>query len=424
MAQTARIAEVMFDEALETYEHQMQMLDLVSFENPNGAAMQNSGNFIWRPVQQHAPIIEGWDLTGEEQDIIEEEYPAILGVPRNDFVRQRADEMRDQRFWERRGSESGKRQATELNTLLAAAIATQGSMFIRTNTTSGYTAIASAQALMNERQLYSTQRVFMLNDRDNLLYAQDLAGRQTLQGRTDNVWATGQIGQNIADFDIFTGSFLPNLVGGASPASTVTGNQSFAPESGAVNAVTGVVTNVDYRSATIPVNTSVGYNIGDKVMFVNGATPVEALALASKQATGQAMTFTIVAIPTATSITVFPKPIAVNDPALSRTQQAYANINTRILNAAVVTRLNIDATNRVNLFWDKSAIEVIGGTIPADLFKQFSGMKVLSQSLKNGLTMYMVFDGDIEKMNFRFRIFIWYGITVSNPSNCGVLVTF
>lgn len=60
MAQTARIAEVMFDEALETYEHQMQMLDLVSFENPNGAAMQNSGNFIWRPVQQHAPIIEGW----------------------------------------------------------------------------------------------------------------------------------------------------------------------------------------------------------------------------------------------------------------------------------------------------------------------------------------------------------------------------
>ena len=248
----------MFDEALDSYEHQMQMLDLVSFENPGAAGMQNSGNFIWRPVQQHAPIIDGWDLTGNEQDIIEEEYPAVLGTPKNDFVRQRADDMRDQRFWERRGRESGKRQATELNTLLATAIATQGSMFIRTDVTSGYVAVATAQALMNERQQYTSQRTFMLNDRDLLLYSADLAARQTLQGRPEQTWATGQIGQNIAEFDIFTGSFLPNLTGGANPATTVTGNQSFKPESGSVNATTGVVTNIDYRSATIPVADSSG----------------------------------------------------------------------------------------------------------------------------------------------------------------------
>jgi hypothetical protein len=332
--------------------------------------------------------------------------------------------MRDQRFWERRGRESGKRQATELNTLLATAIATQGSMFIRTNATSGYVAVATAQALMNERQQYTSQRTFMLNDRDLLLYSADLAARQTLQGRPEQTWATGQIGQNIAEFDIFTGSFLPNLTGGANPATTVTGNQSFKPESGSVNATTGVVTNIDYRSATIPVADSSGYNVGDKVTFANAAVDVQSVGLASKQATGQAMTFSIVAIPTATSVTVYPKPIALDDPALTVTEKAYANINTRILNAATMDRLNIDATNKTNLFWDKAAVEVLGGSIPADLFKQFSGMKVLSQSLKNGLTMYMVFDGNIDTMTFRFRIFVWYGITICNPSNCGVLVTF
>jgi len=107
-----KIAEVIFENALETYEHQDMLLDQVSFFEPEGADMQNSGNVIWRPVQQHAPILPGWDLTGQETGIIEETYPAILGTPSNDFVSQRADDMRDMRFWKRRGQESGRQQAT------------------------------------------------------------------------------------------------------------------------------------------------------------------------------------------------------------------------------------------------------------------------------------------------------------------------
>jgi hypothetical protein len=146
--------------------------------------------------------------------------------------------------------------------------------------------------------------------------------------------------------------------------------------------------------------------------------------LSDKNGTGQAMTFTIVAKPSATSITVYPKPIAADDPGLSTLQKAYANVNTRILNAAVVNRLNVDATNKTNLFFDKSAIEVVGGSIPAELFKQYDGMKVVSSKMANGLTMYMVYDGNIATMNFRYRIFTWYGVTVANPQNCGVAVSY
>lgn len=421
---SGKIAEVMFEKALETYEDQEMMLNLVSFYEPDGAGMQNAGNVVWRPVEQHAPIIAGWDLTGQETGIIEETYPAVLGTPQNDFVAQRADDLRDMQFWKRRGERSGAQQATNLNKAIANAIAVQGSMFIRDNTASGYSFIAGAQALMNERQGAKTTRSFLLNDRDNLKFGNDLAGRQTLQGRPADTWATGQIGKNVAEFDVYTASFMPNIVGGADPATTVTANQSFAPTAGAVDPVTQVVTNVDYRTATLPVTASAGYNIGDKVTFANGGTTVKSVGLADKTPTVTAMTFTIIAKPTGTSVTIFPKPIAADDPGLSVLQKAYANIDTRILNAATMNRVNIDASKKTNLFFDKDAVEVLGGNIPANLFKEYDGMKVINSTMKNGQKMYMVYDGQLNDMSFRYRMFVWWGVTIKDPSRCGVAVTF
>jgi len=420
---TGKIAEVLFENMMETYEHQMQMLSLTSYEQPDAGTMQNANNIIWRPVQQHAPVIEGWDLSGKETGVIEETFPAQLGTPKNDWVSQRADDMRTQQFWERRGKQSGLRQATELNKGIANVVALQGSQFIRSSVASGYDFIAEGQAILNERQQENSGRCFVLNDRDTLKFGSDLAARQTLQGRPNDTWATGQIGANVAEFDVYTGSFLPNLVGGADPVATVTGNHSFAPEAGSVSS-TGVVTNVDCRIASIVVSDSSDYNLGDKVNMTNGGTTVKALGLADKTDTGQAMTFTVVGKPDGTTIEVFPKPIAADDAALSDLEKAYANVDTTILNAAVVNRLNTDASAKTNLFWDKGAVEVLGGTIPAELFAEFDGMKVLTKTMENGQTMYMVYDGNIATMTFRYRLFTWYGITMANPQNAGVAVTF
>lgn len=424
---TGKVVEILFDKALDTYEHQMQMLPLVTFTEPDAAMSQNAGNVIWRPTQQHAPVIDGFDLTGLSTGIIEETYPAILGTPKNDFVQVRADDMRDKRFWERRGVQSGLMQATELNKTLANAIITQGSLFYRSNATSGYNFISQAQALMNERQLIKgdSQRYFVINDRDNLTFGADLAGRQTLQGRPEQTWQTGQIGQNVAEFDVYVGSFLNNITGGAG-AAIVDGNQSFKPEGGSVNTATGVVTNVDYRVAEIPcTSASLTIQIGDKIKFTNSGTDVMAVGLADKTNTNQPMTFTVVDVDTDENIlTIYPKPIALNDPALTTLEKAYANINTRILTGATITRLNTDASAKTNIFWDKSAVEIYGGTIPAQLFQEFRSAKVVTETMKNGLTMYLMYDGDITTMNFRYRLFTWYGVTIANPSACGVAVRY
>lgn len=418
---TGKTAEVLFETTLESYEDQMSLLPKVSFIEPDGGMMQNANNVIWRPVEQHSAIQEGWDMTGKETGIIEETYPAILETPKNDMVQLRADNMRDQSFWERRGERSGAQQATELNSAIAQRIVTQGALHVRSNVTSGYEFIGAAQALMNERQGMNSGRCFVLNDRDNLTFGSDLAGRQTLQGRPEQQWTTGQIAQGVAGFDdIVTGSFLPTVTGAAAGVVTATGAQSFAPEAGTVDSDTGEVTNVDYRKAIIVVNNSALLSVGDKVTI--GA--IQSVGLADKNASGQLMTFTVVGKPDATHITVYPKPVALDDAALSTLEKAYANVDTTIVNAAAVTRLNIDTSKKSNIFFDKEAVEVIGGTIPAELFSEFASAKSITQTLSNGLTLYLFYTGNITDMTFKFRCFTWYGITIADPQRCGIATTF
>jgi hypothetical protein len=294
-------------------------------------------------------------------------------------------------------------------------------LFYRSNAASGYDFIAEGQALINERQIDKMAGChFMLNDRDTLKFGKDLAGRQTLQGQPQATWSSGQIGQNVAGFDVHTGSCLQNLAGGASPDTTVSADVSLAPTAGTVNAATNIVTNVDYRVGTIPVVASGSYNVGDKITI--GA--VQSVGLADKSETGELMTFTVTAKPTATSIEVFPKPIALDDAALSSLEKAYANINTQIKSGDVVARLNIDTTAKTNIFWAKDSIEITAGDAPLGLMKEFGGMKVVSTQLKSGQTLYMMYDGDITKATFRYRLFTWYGLTNRNPMANGVAVAY
>ncbi len=424
MATTAQTAEIMFDAFLEDYESQQLLLDLTTIEEPDPSKMQKGGDWIWKQKEQHAPILTGTDLTGQETDIIQEEYPLQMGDVRNAFVKPTIFDLRTEEFWVRRGRVSAKRQASEMNQAIAKAVSLQGSQFYRSNTASGFDFIADAETLMDERQLSLNQRHFLLNSRDLQSFASDLAARQTITGRSEEAWKTNQIGENVAGFDLHRGNFLPMLAGGATPTNNATADFSGKPESGSIDDTTGVVTNVDWRSATIAVDANASYNIGDKVTFENSGNAVKAIGLDDKTTTGQDMIFTIVSKPTSTSVIIYPKPIAADDAALSTIEKAYANVDTQILNNADMIRQNIDASKKVNLFWDSSAIEIVCGGLPADLFKSNAGLKVLPQTMKNGQKMYMVYDGEIDALTFRFRIFTWYGITIANPLACGVAVTY
>jgi hypothetical protein len=410
-----KIAEVFFDKYIDTFEHQMLMLDLVDGESPDPAKLQNAGDTLWYPVQQHRPILEGFDLTGQEQDIIEEMYPISLGDPKGDLVSQRIDKLRDTRFWERAGEQSGYQQATQLNKDIADLIANTGSLFYESNVTSGFDFISEGQALIAERQVYKSSGCnFLLSTRATQKFAKDLAGRETVRGRPEDAWSTGQIGSNVAEFDLFEGSFTKNIAAPGSGGSTVAATVSEAPVGGTVDAITKVVTNVDYRVGTVSLVSAANYNVGDWVTFAN----VKSVGLADKSENDALMTFKIVG-KSGNDISIYPKPIAADDAALSALEKAYANINTQIAAGAACTVVNTTA-KRSNLFWCKDSIQLIGGEVPWDLAAQFDGMKVISKQLTGGVTAYMVYDANMVSATFRYRAFVWYGLGNRNPMANGV----
>lgn len=435
---TGKIAEVMFGEYVEKWKKQAVMVDLVDSDFADPGSLQNSGNAIWYPVEQHRPILTGFDLTGQEQDIIEETVPISLGTPKNDLMQLRIDDMRDIRFWERAGQASAKTQLTDLNKSLIQLVQNTGANFFKYDITtqgeSGFNFASQAQVILDDWQVYDDMgRCMLLNPTDLQVFSSDLAGRETLGSkadRSDTAYAQGNVGEYVAAFDIYKSSTLSKISGGAITTTTVSANVSLAPEGGSVDPVTNDVVNVDYRRGIIPVTSSADYAVGDWVSFTNdpGGTPevIERVGLADKSESGAKFTAKIVAIPNGTSIEIFPKPIAVDDPGLSSLEQAYGNINTQILSGAEVVKENtaeVDGS-RANIFWAKDSLKMIGGEAPWELMADYDGNKVLKENLGNGLTAYMVYDGDIVKGTFRYRIFVWYGLSNFNPMANGVGVTY
>lgn len=412
------------ESAVETFTSQSNMIDKVSVITPNPGEFQNAGNFVVRPVQQHGADISGWDLTGLETGAIEESYIAGMGTPSNAFVSLRVDDLRDLRRIKRQGKIDGEKRASVLNKAIIDSVRLTGTMGYRTNAASGFDAISLAQAGLNKRQVPTSDRYMVLNDTHLQAYGKDLAGRQTLQGQPSETWQKGVLYPRVADFNVMSSSSISLLSGGADPATTVTGNQSFAPVSGSVTAAGNIVTNVDYRSAVIPVAASASYNVGDLVTFANGGVTVKAVGRDDKTVTDEAMTFRIVSKPSGTSIEVWPKPIAFDDPALSTLEKQYANINTRILNAATVNRLNIDLSTQPSIFFQKDSIEVIAGEAPMEKLGEWGGMKVAKEDVGNGLTMYMLYDANIATLQARWRMFLWYGVNNARPGDNGLLIKF
>ena len=421
------VAEYM-GKAMETFESQDTMLSKVKLiKDAKPADLQNAGNVIWRRVQQHGVSQSGFDLTGLEQGIVSQMYPATLGTPEGNLLSLRVDDLRDISYVRDQAVIDGEKRASVLNKSIIDVILNTGSMAFRSNATSGYDFVATAQAAMNKRQGRSVNRYMMLTDSLVNKYGKDLAGRQTLmQGnQPDKTFREGDLYPRIAGFDILRSSSIGALAGGANPATTVTANVSLAPRSGSVDPITKVVTNYDYRTSdSIPVTASASYNVGDRVTFSNGGTTVKAVGRDDKTVSDEAMTFVIVSKPDATHIEVWPRPIAADDPGLTTVEKAYANINTRILSAATVDRVNIDASTNPALFWQQDSIEVYGGEVPMEILAQFGGMKVAKERLSNGLWFYVLYDANIANVSATWRQFIWYGVNNARPADNGIGIAY
>jgi len=415
---TAKEVRVMFDMVTEQFEAQDQMSKLVGHYDMTGANAQNSNNVEWRQVEQQAPVQSGWEFADSAfGDVLELSYPSVLGTPRNDLFKLRADDFRNRQFMDRRAAAAAQRLSADQNARIAGLVSNTGSLFYRA-TTAGYDFIKTADTILRERQAYvGMGQSFFVNDRDAQRVSADLAGRQTLTKIAEDAYTKGLMFKNTAGFDIYESSYLGSLAGGALAGVTVTSTVSQAPIANFVSA--GITLPVDYRiSDNIALTgTITGLVVGDRISF----SGVNAVGLQDKTNTGTLMTFTVVE-KSGANIKVYPRPIAVNDTALTPSQAAYANINTQIAAGATVTKLNSDAIARNNVFWANDSVEIVDGDIPFELLGQLDGMEVMSSTLSSGTKLYIAYQGRIDDLTLRCRLFTWNDVVNIDPSRNGVAI--
>ncbi len=420
--ETGRIAELLLDKTVESFEADPTLLSLVDFEEHDPEKMLLSGNAFWRPVAQQSVVVEGFRLTSSDASgIIVPTIPYTLGTPRNTVTSQYAEDLRTTKFWEDKAQTDGVKLRSTLNQDIGEYIRDEGSIFFDSAATSGFDFVDEVSLFYSERQLPGNEKHLVFNPRDLSKFASDLAARQTVEGRPEDAWKMGNIGPSVSDINLHKATSNPHATGAADPAITVDGNQSFKPEAGTV--ADSVVTNIDHRNASILFNTTTGLARGDKFTLENAGTTVKAIKRDVKDSSGQAMIFTVKSITSATVAVISPKPIAYDDAGLTDHEKEYANIDTQILTGATLTRLNTDASVQTNLIFDRKSVKVIGGTIPANLFKEFAGKKVISRTMESGLVMYIIYDGDILDLSFTFRCFTWWGVNIPVPDCCGYAIT-
>lgn len=412
--QTAKNIVAFYDEACKQMSDNQVFASQMDVVSKPGGTMQNAQNTFWESVEQQAPVTAGFDLSGVTPgDIIQQAYPMTVNAPRNDYFTIRADELRDRSFMEKRAMAGSRKLSADANKQAADLVAATGSLYYET-ASADFDLVAEADALMTERQAYRDMGAsFFLNPRTNQAAAGNLASRTLYPtGRSEEAYASGLIGKDVSGFDVFRAPTYGKINAAVNATTTTVATDVVEIPRGYSGTADSPV-NVDYRSGVINLTAATNFRVGDVITFAG----VNALGLMDKTDTEQLMTFKITAIDT-NAVTVYPKPIAADQAGITSSQAAYANISTAIVATTVVSKVNV-AGGQANSFWANDSMAFINADGNLDVLNEFDGMKVVSETLDNGVKLYMAYDSNLSTLNCRVRLFTWYGLVNRDPSRNG-----
>lgn len=409
------------DEIIETVQNLTPMASKTSKYTPPAASMQRSSNTVWMPVEQEAPTQTGWDLTNKQTNVLELSVKCNMGDPDNDFFQLRADDMRDERSYRRRIQASAKKLANNIETAIAKQATEMGSLVVHdarsigpaTGFTglTGWDFLSSAEELMFARELNRDMGIsYFLNPSDYRKAGRDLTAGDIFGRVPEDAYHNGTIQRQVAGFDdVLRSPKLPTVVGSTVTGVTVTGAQKFKPQAFTTD-TDGNNENVDNRVATVVVSATAGLKRGDKISFAG----VKYLSQMAKNVLTDDATFSITRVIDGTHIEITPKPIALDDTALTAEEKAYANVNTSLAASAPVTLLNIASTT-ANIGWADDSIRLLSQPIPVT-HELFAGMKTQAFSIPGvGINGIFATQGDINTLTGLCRIAVWYSACAVRP---------
>lgn len=405
---------VAFEQMLDGFNDQLVLSSIVSKYRTNPMQMERAGDTWWRPQPYIAQSFSGSDATNNFKDATQLSVPSSINIQRHSTAILTATEMRDALQEGRLGMAAAQKLASDINVSVLDAIAEKATLVIKKTTSpQGYSDVADIDTLMNEQGIMMNDRKFALSSGAYNSMAADLAGRETMNEMPTAAYRRSYVG-TVAGFDTFKMDYSDAIAAQAGTGVTVNGgNQRHDPSATDSNGQ-----NVDNRTQTLNVSTgSVVLKAGDCFTIAG----VNAVHHITKRDTGNLKTFRVVAAGAAggdIAITISPPIIATDAGTPTDAQRQYQNVTATPADDAVITFLNTAAT-KANVFWHKDAVELLPGTlvVPAD-----AGAAIMRGTTDQGIEMTMQKQFGINDQKTKYRWDIRYGVNVTQPEMCGVVL--
>jgi hypothetical protein len=411
---------VAFENLLEGFQDALVLSRNVSIYNTDQTMMERTNNTIWRPQPYISRSYSGTDMTANFLDYTQLAVPATIGFNQSVPWIMTATELRDALQEQRLGDSAKQKLASDINVAVMNVAASQGTLVVkRLSAATGFDDVAQCEAIFNEQGVNFDQRYLALSTRDYNGMANNLAGRQTLSGKTLTAYDRAYIGQ-VASFDTFKLDYA-NRIGAAAGGGSITINTSSGANAYIPKAVTSSPTtaerlNVDNRYQTVTVSSSTNVVAGDCFTIAG----VNAVHHITKQDTGQLKTFRVISVPVGGTTLVISPPIISNQSENDTAATAeYQNcvVNVKSSTSAIVF-LNTAAAP-INCFWQKDAIEILPGryAVPQD-----AGANVMRASTDQGIELVMQKQYDINTMKTRYRLDTIFGVVNKQPEMTGIIL--
>jgi hypothetical protein len=411
---------VLFDKVLEGFEDGLVMSKNIGVFNTEDSMMERASNVVWRPWQYQFTVGDGADATSTGQDLNLLSVPATLGFKKHIRYTLNSTELRDALQDSNAQTEAGKRLASQINTTVLDVIKAQATLTVKRTTaagaSSGFDDVAQIDAIMNERGVPGTDRYIAFNTRDYNGIAKDLAGRGTLTGKPLTAYDKAYVG-TVAGFETYkldTSNRLTAAAGGAGLTMDTRSSASNYHVPSAMTTSGSVAGPTDNRYDQITVSSTTSVAAGDR-FTVAGITSVHH---ESKADTGQLMTFTVISVDSATTMTV--SPAMITGQGASTIELQYQNCVVAGSGSATAAIVFLNTTTAgCNYFWYKPAIELLPGHFVAPTG---AGAQVMKASTEQGIQLEMSrqYNAVTGKTDMVIRTF--YGVCVNNPEAVGLIL--
>jgi hypothetical protein len=411
------------DELVKAFSAISTFSDVVMPYRPDrDGTLQRSNNNWFKPLDQLSPTVDGWDVSASETDVLELSIGGSLGDPANTYFGLRADDVRDETSYRRKIRANARQLMEQMERRGLQRAWTHGSLLLSNSNAFGsanfgsWDAMQEANDLMFDRQLSMMEGTCaFLNSRDYSRAGGELVSHDSFPSSIEGeAYRQGRITKQVAGFDeVYKHNQLPRS-GAQATSITINGAQTFDPLA-TETSPSGQRVPFDHRFATITVNeATTAINVGDKFTVAG----LKALSEIGNVAQDGDRVFTVVGKGTNT-LTISPRPIALDDATLTDTQKPYANCSTSFADAdALVWQNTTDKV--VNIFMPKDAMVIASSEIPMTL-DMFAGMKVEAFSV-GPIEGIIGWQGNLGTARFTCRIAIWYEWQVERPEAVGAIL--